>query len=77
MKDPRMLSVRLSLNEAISELQDMALTDPAGRSSLEAFAAEIAVLRDRCTAGFPRAPITDPQQREDWLDNHPTVRAAE
>lgn len=76
MKDKRMLCVRLSLNEAISELQDMAIDYPALRGALESFAAEIGTLRDRCTAGFGTiSPPLSTQEQEDMLDSDPRVIA--
>lgn len=69
MKDPRILSVRMSLNEAINELQDMAVVHPAERPALESFARDIAALRDRCGAGLFSPIPTDPMGREDFLDH--------
>ena len=74
MKDPRILCVRMSLNEAISDLQDMALAHPAERDSLETLAREASALRDKMTAFIGLIP-PDPQAREEALDNDPRVRA--
>ena len=74
MKDPRILCVRMSLNEAISDLQDMALAHPAERDSLESLAREASALRNKMTAFIGLIP-PNPQAREEALDNDPRVRA--
>ena len=76
MKDPRLLCVRMSLNEAISELQDIAVDHPEARDALGGLARDIAAIRDRCTPIQPHVPA-EPMAREAYLDNHPFVRAAE
>lgn len=69
MKDPRLLCVRMSLNEAISELQDIAVDHPEARDTLGGLARDIAAIRDRCTPIADRRAVpAKPMARKAYLN---------
>lgn len=72
--------IKRDLNRLVGNAQDHALT-LTGQEHFDfsCWLTDLMGLRDELLSGKPgRLPIpVEPQQREDWLDNHPTVRAAE